>query len=76
MATDNKLEYRVKELERKVRGLQTQNSAMNAENRKQDQRLRDLEIRTAVLNGTPQKDVAEIYDISRGRVSQIVRRVS
>ncbi|PVZ86651.1 hypothetical protein C9426_14625 [Serratia sp. S1B] len=76
MANDNKLEYRVKELERKVRGLQTQNSAMNAQNKKQDQRLRDLEIRTAVLNGTPQKDVAEIYDISRGRVSQIVRRVS
>jgi TolA-binding protein len=76
MAGDNKLEYRVKELERKVRGLQTQNSTLNTQNKKQDQRLRDLEIRTAVLNGAPQKDVAEIYDISRGRVSQIVRRVS
>lgn len=73
-------EYRIQELERQVRGLQRQVGVMNASfsvtTSKQERRIRDLEIKTAVQQGVPQKKVAEIYDLSAGRVSQIVKKVA
>ncbi|MEA9589192.1 hypothetical protein VC279_19935 [Xanthomonas sp. WHRI 10064A] len=72
--------YRIKELERKVKGLQQQVGVIHAvahsRNKKTDQRLRDLEIKAAVSQGAAQKDIAKIYELSRGRVSQIVRKVA
>ncbi|CAD5570181.1 hypothetical protein [Escherichia coli] len=42
---------------------------------KQERRIRDLEIKNAVqVDKIPQRKVAEIYELSPGRVSQIVRR--
>lgn len=68
------IDHRIKELERKVRGLQLENAKHNSINNKQEKRIRDLEIKTAVSNGVPQKKVAEIYDLSAARVSQIARK--
>ena len=73
-------DHRIKELERKVKGLQRQVGVMNAvndaRNKATDQRLRDLEIRAAVSKGAPQKEVAKIYQLSPGRVSQIVKKIA
>lgn len=72
-------EHRIKELERKVKGMQRQIELGKAQHeqvtKSHDRKLRDLEIRSAVQSGLPQRKVAEIYDLSTGRVSQIVRRV-
>lgn len=72
-------QYRIAQLERKVKGLQRQAGVMNARfeatTEKQDRRIRDLEIKNAVqVHKVPQKKVAEIYELSPGRVSQIVKR--
>lgn len=73
-------EYRIKELERQLKGMQRQvgvmNAIGNARNKSTDQRLRDLEIKTAVVQGAPQKEVAKIYNLSPGRVSQIVKKIA
>ena len=72
--------YRIKELERKVAGLQRQFGVLNAKHEattdKHGRRIRDLEIKTAVKDGVPQKRVAEIYDLSAARVNQIVRKTA
>jgi uncharacterized coiled-coil protein SlyX len=72
-------EYRIRELERKVAGLQRQvgviNARADATDKKTDRRLRDLEIKSAAQH-VPQKRLAEIYDLTPGRISQIVRRVA
>lgn len=79
MAREDELEYRVKELERQVKGMQRQvgviNARHNVTSKKYDRRLRDLEIKSAVASGVPQRQVAKIYELSSGRVSQIVRKV-
>jgi len=76
----NEQNYRIQELERQVKGLQRHvgvlNARMDANDTKTDRRLRDLEIKTAVLNGVPQKTVAKIYDLSSGRVSQIMKKIA
>lgn len=76
----NETEYRIKELERQVAGLQRQQrvttARMDARDQVTDRRLRDLEIRNAAMKGTPQKALAEIYDLSAARVNQIVKRVA
>lgn len=81
MADENaKRDYRIKELERKVAGMQRQIGVVNARvdvtTKKQDQRIRDLEIKAAVQQGVPQNKVAKIYELSPGRVNQIVKRVA
>jgi uncharacterized coiled-coil protein SlyX len=72
-------EYRIRELERKVAGLQRQvgviNARADATDKKTERRLRDLEIKAAAQH-VPQKRLAEIYDLTPGRISQIVRRVA
>lgn len=68
--------YRIQELERKVRGLQCQVGQLVSQGKRTEHRVRDLEIRTAVLNGTPQKTVAKVYELSPGRVSQIMKKVA
>ncbi|MDQ5897668.1 MAG: hypothetical protein QG612_1754 [Pseudomonadota bacterium] len=76
----NEYDYRIQELERQVKGLQRQvgviQATNNARTRVTDQRLRDLEIKTAVATGAPQKKVAEIFNLSPGRVSQIVKKIA
>lgn len=73
-------EFRIKELERQVRGLQNQvgviNAISNARNKATDQRLRDLEIKAAVIQGAPQKEVAKVFQLSPGRVSQICKKIA
>ncbi|MGN5143166.1 sigma factor-like helix-turn-helix DNA-binding protein [Aeromonas caviae] len=77
MGTQHEHEYRIEELERKVAGLQRQVSIQRAIQDKDrsdtHRRLRDLEIKAAVERGVPQKEVAQIYDLSAARVSQIYR---
>jgi hypothetical protein len=77
---DAERDYRVKQLERKVQGLQRNLGVLNARfevtTNKQEQRIRDLEIKAAVQNGVPQKKVAQIFELSAGRVSQIIKRVA
>lgn len=72
--------YRVNELERKVAGLQRQVNVLHArldtKSNTHDKQIRDLEIKVAVQKGVPQKRIAEIYDLSPGRVCQIVKRVA
>lgn len=76
----NETEYRIKELERQVAGLQRQQrvttARMDANQARTDRRLRDLEIRNAALKGTPQKALASIYELSAARVNQIVKRAA
>ena len=71
-------EHRIKTLERQVKGMQRQIELGKAQHeqvtKSHDRKIRDLEIRSAVQSGLPQRRVAEIYDLSTGRVSQIVRR--
>jgi predicted XRE-type DNA-binding protein len=79
--TTNSQYHRIKELERKVKGMQRQinilNAAQDSYQSKNDKRIRDLEIKNAVLRkGLSQKKIAEIYQLSPGRVSQIVKRVA
>ncbi|WP_294357369.1 hypothetical protein [uncultured Sphingomonas sp.] len=72
-------EYRIRELERKVAGLQRQVGVINARadttDKRTERRLRDLEIKAAAQH-VPQRKLAEIYDLTPGRISQIVRRVA
>ena len=71
-------QYRLGQLERKVTGIQRQVGIQNARfeqtAKKQEQRIRNLEIKIAVEQGVPQKKVAEIYQISAGRVNQIIKK--
>jgi len=71
-------EHRIKQLERKVNGMQRQIELGKAQHeqvtKSHDRKIRDLEIRSAVQRGLPQRKVAEIYELSTGRVSQIVRK--
>lgn len=71
-------DYRIRELERKVEGLQKQVGVLHAKHDgvtvKHERRIRDLEIRDAVKGGASQKRVAKIYDLSAARVNQIVRK--
>lgn len=67
-------EYRIKQLERKVRGMQVQIERTNSITKKQDMAIRNLEIKNAVSSGVPQKKVAEIYDLSAARVNRIVKK--
>lgn len=72
-------DYRIRELERKVAGLQRQvgviNARQNATDKKTERRLRDLEIKAAAQH-VPQRRLAEIYNLTPGRINQIVRRVA
>lgn len=72
--------YRIAQLERKVKGLQQQigviNAVSNARYKDTEKRLRNLEIKAAVIKGASQKEVAKIYNLSAGRVSQIVKQVA
>jgi hypothetical protein len=74
------LEFQVKELQRQVKGMQRQIGVVNARQevtaKQHERRIRDLEIKTAVTSGVPQKKVAEIFEMSAGRVSQIMKRVA
>lgn len=77
---DDAQTYRIAELERKVVGLQRQvgviHACADASNRKTERRLRDLEIRTAVQRGAPQKELGQLYNLSAGRISQIVKKIA
>lgn len=81
MATkQDELVYKTKVLEKKIKGIQQQIGILNAKYEsttdKHERRIRDLEIKNAVQSGVSQRKVAEIYELSPGRVSQIVRKVS
>ena len=67
-------EYRIKELERKVRGMQVQLEKQSSQTKRHETAIRNLEIRDAVKSGVSQKKVAEIYDLSAARVNQIARK--
>ncbi|PSU47325.1 hypothetical protein C9J12_15080 [Photobacterium frigidiphilum] len=67
-------EYRIKELERKLRGMQVQIEKTKSITQKHERAIRDLEIKNAVNSGLPQKKVAEIYDLSAARVNRIVKK--
>ncbi|MDR7018285.1 hypothetical protein [Aeromonas salmonicida] len=79
MSSSDMTDYRLRQLERKMKGMQRQINLLNANQERTeaetDRRLRDLEIKAAVLKGMPQKTVAQIYDLSAARVSQIVKKV-
>ncbi|HHQ4476282.1 TPA: hypothetical protein ACSPZR_001014 [Aeromonas veronii] len=79
MSNSDMTDHRLRQLERKMKGMQRQINLLNASQERAeaetDRRLRDLEIKAAVLKGLPQKKVAEIYDLSAARVSQIVKKV-
>lgn len=70
--------YRIQQLERQVKGLQRQvgvtTARMEQTEKKQDQRIRDLEIKAAVNQGLSQRKVAQIYELTPGRVNQILKR--
>ncbi|ASG06501.1 MULTISPECIES: hypothetical protein [Vibrio] len=70
----NDHEYRIKELERKVRGMQVQIERANSVTKKHEMAIRNLEIKNAVKSGVSQKKVAKIYDLSAARVSGIVKK--
>lgn len=70
----NNHEYRIKELERKVRGMQVQIEKSNSTTKKHEMAIRNLEIKNAVESGVSQKKVAEIYDLSAARVNRIVKK--
>lgn len=81
MADENaKRDHKIKELERKVAGMQRQIGVVNARidvtTNKHERRIRDLEIKTAVQQGVPQKKVAQIYELSAGRVNQIIKKIA
>lgn len=70
--------YRIQQLERQVKGMQRQlgvtTARMEKTEKQQDQRIRDLEIKTAVSQGLSQRKVAQIYELTPGRVSQIMKK--
>ncbi|GBQ25666.1 hypothetical protein AA0472_1836 [Acetobacter estunensis NRIC 0472] len=73
--------YRITELERKVKGVQSQvtglrtdSAALQKQAKDDAMRIRNLEIKVACQRGIPHKTVAEIHDISPARVSQIVKQ--
>lgn len=70
----NETEYRIKQLERKVRGMQVQIEKNDSRSNKHEKAIRNLEIKNAVQSGVTQKKVAEIYDLSAARVNQIARK--
>lgn len=70
----NPNDYKIKELERKVRGMQVQLEKQASQTQRHEKAIRDLAIRDAVKSGVPQKKVAEIYDLSAARVNQIARK--
>lgn len=74
------LKYRVRELERQVKGMQRHigvvNERLEVTAKQHERRIRDLEIKTAVQQGVPQNRVAKIYDLSPGRVNQIVKKIA
>ncbi len=78
--TDDQRDYQIKELQRQVKGMQRQIGVVNARldvtSKGHERRIRDLEIKSAVQSGVPQKRVAQIYEMSAGRVSQIVKKVA
>lgn len=79
MSSENDVtDYRIRELERKVAGLQRQvgvvTARQDATDKKTERRLRDLEIKAAAQH-VPQRKLAEIYDLTPGRINQIVKRV-
>lgn len=81
MANENaRQDHNIKELERKVAGMQRQIGVMNARidstTNKHERRIRDLEIKTAVQQGVSQKKVAQIYELSAGRVNQIIKKIA
>ncbi len=69
--------FRIQELERKMKGVQRQlgivNARLDVTTKKQDRRIRDLEIMAAVHQGVSQTRVAQVYDLSTARVNQIVK---
>ncbi|RBM33411.1 hypothetical protein [Vibrio tarriae] len=67
-------EYRIKELERKVRGMQVQIEKANSVTKKHEMAIRNLEIKNAVKSGVSQKKVANIYNLSAARVCSIVKK--
>lgn len=77
---DNERDYRIKELERQVAGMQKRigitNARLDETAKKHEQRIRNLEIKVAVEQGVPQKKVAEIYQLSAGRVNQIIKKIA
>jgi len=79
MSKESELEFRTKQLERQMKGVQRRVEVVNAKydalTNKQDRRIRDLEIKTAVQSGVTQREVANIYELSPGRVNQIVKKV-
>lgn len=80
MSKQDEHEYRIRQLERQVKGMQRTMGVLNARvevnNNRTERRLRDLEIKDAVQKGVPQRQVAKIFDLSAGRVSQIVKKVA
>jgi uncharacterized coiled-coil protein SlyX len=76
---EDEAQYRIRMLERKVAGLQKQVGTIIARadytDQKNEMRLRNLEIKAAAQH-VPQRKLAEIYELSPGRISQIVRRVA
>jgi len=70
--------YRIQQLERQVKGMQRQigvtNARMEATEKKQEQRIRNLEIQRAVDKGVSQRKVAQIFELTPGRVNQIVKK--
>ena len=77
---DDAASYRIRELERKMQGMQRRVEVINAKyeavTTKHERRIRDLEIKSAVQSGLSQRKVAEIYELSPGRVNQIMKKVS
>ena len=73
------LEYKTKQLERQMKGMQRRVEVVNAKfetlTNKLERRIRDLELKTAAQSGVPQRQIANIYELSPGRVSQIVKKV-
>jgi len=76
--TDPVTEHRLKELERKVSGLQNQvdilHALHDADTKKRDRQIRDLQINAAVDRGVPKKEVARIYKLSPGRITQLTSK--
>jgi len=81
MPTELELQnYRIKELERKVLGMQRQINIVHAisdvREKRTNSRIRNLEIKTAIQQGVPQNVIANIYELSPGRISQIAKKIA
>lgn len=72
--------YRINELERKVKGLQQQISVVHARidsnQSKHEQRIRNLEIKNATQQGVSQRKLAIIYGLSPSRICQIAKKIA